>query len=201
MAVPGINHVAAALAAALLAGCAHAPQPAARSSAFDQVVSLDHPDTLLLASAIFEETNHARSENGVPHLRRSGQLDSAADEQALHMATRLHLEHSNPLPGEGTAAERVTRTGFPAAHVAENAAMLPARQAAAYGAVLPTYSQLAAALVESWMNSPGHRINLLDPGSTYLGCAARFSRNGLGETMVFAIQEFALPSTGGIGKD
>ena len=192
------------MAALLLAVCvARRPRSAAArgNEAYDQVVSLDRPDTQLLASAIFEETNRARAENGVPPLRRSPQLDSAAQVQALHMATTLHLEHTNPLPGEGTAAERITRTGFLAAHVAENAVMWPAKPSSASGAGPFTYSQLAAALVGSWMSSPGHRINILDAGSTFLGCAARFTRNGLGETMVFAAQEFALPAHGGIGKD
>jgi uncharacterized protein YkwD len=165
-----------------------------------RTVSLDHPDTAVLATAIFAETNRARAANGMPPLRRVAQLDSAAAEQALHMALVLHLEHSNPLPGERTVAERVTRTGFQAAHVAENAAMWPAKPPAASGREAYTYSQLAAVIVQGWMDSPGHRLNLLDAGNTCIGCSARFARNGLGETMVFATQEFALPAAGGIGQ-
>ncbi|HEY5079372.1 MAG TPA: CAP domain-containing protein [Opitutaceae bacterium] len=201
MAAAGTSLAVAALAAALLASCAHAPSPPGEYAAFDRAVSLDDPDTATLATAIFAETNRVRAENGVSPLRRVGQLDTASDEQALHMALTLHLEHSNPLPGEETAAARVTRTGFQAAHVAENAVMWPARPPVSSGRGAYTYAQLAAALVESWMNSPGHRLNLLDPGSTCVGCAARFARNGLGETMVFATQEFALPAPGGIGQN
>jgi uncharacterized protein YkwD len=94
----------------------------------------------------------------------------------------------------------VSRTGFQAAHVAENAVMWPAKPPAASGRGAYTYSELAAALVGSWLDSPGHRLNLLDPGSTCIGSAARFARNGLGETLVFATQEFALPAPGGIGQ-
>lgn len=199
MAVAGTSFAVAALAAALLAGCAHAPAPPGADAGFARAVSLDEPDTAVLASAIFTETNRARAANGVPPLRRIGELDSAADEQALHMALVLHLEHSNPIPGEGTVAERVTRTGFQASRVAENAAMWPAKPPAASGREAFTYSQLAAELVQGWLDSPGHRLNLLDPGSTCIGCAARFARNGLGETMVFAAQDFAMPATGGGG--
>jgi uncharacterized protein YkwD len=188
---------AALASAALLAGCAQAP-PAA-DPAFQSVVALGSPDRALLASAIIEETNRARAANRAPPLVRFAQLDSAADEQALHMALTQHLEHSNPLPSEGTAAARVARAGFQAAHVSENAIVWPAAPPAGSGQPPFTYSQLAAALVGSWMNSPAHRINLLDPGSTCIGCAARFARNALGQTMVFSIQEFALPATGGIG--
>jgi uncharacterized protein YkwD len=185
----------AALLAALLAGCVHAP--AQQDPAFSRTVSLDYPDRALLAAAIFSETNRVRASNGVPPLERLPELQSAADEQAMHMALTLRAEHSNPIPGEQTVADRIGSAGFKAAHVAENAIMWPARPPAGSGDGPYTYSGLAAALLQSWMDSPGHRLNLLDPENTYFGCSARFARDGLGNTMVFAVQVFALPASAG----
>ena len=36
----------------------------------------------------------------------------------------------------------------------------------------PTYWSLASLLVEGWMNSSGHRRNILNPEYKYLGCGA-----------------------------
>ena len=33
-----------------------------------------------------------------------------------------------------------------------------------------TYSEMAKSVVDSWMNSPGHRANILNPDYFYLGC-------------------------------
>jgi len=190
--------------AALLAGCAHAPPAAVAGgggdAALGQVVSPDNPDRALLATAIFMETNRARLANRVPPLGRLPELDSAADEQALHMALSLHTEHSNPMPGEQTPADRVARAGFRAKRVAENAIMWPAHPPGEPDRAAYTYSALAAAIVQGWMDSPGHRANLLNPAFTYLGCAARFARTGLGYPRVFATQVFALPSGADTGQ-
>jgi uncharacterized protein YkwD len=182
------------LLAVLLAGCAHAPPPAS-TAALDQAVSLENPDRALLATAIFGETNRVRMENHAAPLQLSPELDSAADTQAVHMALMLRSEHSNPIPGEHTAAQRVSSTGFKASRVAENAIMLPARSPAGSPQGAYTYSGLAAALVQNWMNSPGHRANLLSHEVTRLGCAARIAKDALGDPMVFATQVFALPTS------
>jgi uncharacterized protein YkwD len=182
------------LLAVFLAGCVHTPPPSPPAT-LEQVVSLETPDRALLATAIFRETNRIRMENQVAPLRTSSELDSAADVQAVHMALMLRSEHSNPIPGEHTAAERVSSTGFVAARVAENAIVMPARSPAGSPQVAYTYSGLAAALVRNWMLSPGHRANLLSHEVTRLGCAARFAKDALGDPMVFATQVFALPAS------
>jgi uncharacterized protein YkwD len=193
----------AVLLAAILSGCVqvYAPDSSAHGAAgFGQVVPLDDPDRALLAAAIFAQTNRARAASGLEALGRLPELDAAADEQVLHMALLLRTEHSNPIPGEQTPADRVARTGFRASRVAENAIMLPARPPAGSAQPPYTYSGLAAALVQNWMDSPGHRLNILDREITYLGCAARFAHGGRGEPFVFATQVFALPAGGGTGQ-
>jgi uncharacterized protein YkwD len=190
----GRRFAPALLLAVFLAGCVPAPPPASPAS-LAQAVSLENPDRSLLATAIFRETNRVRMENQAPALQASSELESAADVQAVHMTLMLRSEHSNPIPGEHTAAQRVSSTGFRAARVCENAIMLPARAPAGSQQGAYTYSGLAAALVQSWMNSPGHRANLLSLGVTRLGCAARFAKDALGDPMVFATQVFALPAS------
>ncbi|MBC7365386.1 MAG: hypothetical protein H7343_01025 [Undibacterium sp.] len=44
---------------------------------------------------------------------------------------------------------------------------------------------MAEVIVKEWMNSPGHRRNLLRRDLTLLGCAARLARVPIGPPRVF----------------
>lgn len=70
--------------------------------------------------------------------------------------------------------------------VSENIAYMGTGDVIGYGYVDPTdpYS-IASAIVNGWMNSPGHRSNILDPLSNRTGVGASF--NG---SYWFATQEF-----------
>jgi uncharacterized protein YkwD len=175
-----------ALLAALLSGCTHAGAPlAAHAPPGDRPVSLDAYDRGLLSTEIYRETNRVRRANGFAPLRRLPELDEAADEQAMHMAMTLVAEHRNPIPGELTVADRVARTGLRMKKVEENPPGSPQRDY--------TYAGLASSIVQSWMDSPGHRLNLLDPDVTSIGCSARLAHELAADQRVFAIQVFLLP--------
>ncbi len=192
-----IDHaIALALLVAVIAGCSSVTPPAAggASGPMARVISPADLDYRLLGTAIFDETNRVRRANGSPALAHHPALDAAADEQATYMALMFRAQHGNPIPGEHNAAERVSRAGLNGLRVGENAIMLPARPPA--GSPVPdyTYAALAALIVDSWLNSPAHRANLLDPGYAYLGCAARIAHGVLpGDQRVFATQVFFLP--------
>ncbi len=112
------------------------------------------------------------------------------------MALMLRAEHSNPVPGEGTVADRVLATGLSVDRVAENVLMVPARLAARSPGLGYSYEELAAFLVQAWLDSPPHRANLLDPGFAFLGCAARIAHGVPGDQRVFAAQVFSGPVPG-----
>ena len=163
----------------------------------DRVMSPGDFDHALLATAIFEESNRVRAAHGVPPLAREPALDSAADEQAVYLALALRAEHDNPFPGEHNATERVARAGLQGKVVAENAVMMPAQRPVGAPDRDYTYSAYAAFLLEGWMNSPGHRANLLNPGFKLSGCAARFAHGVRpGDQRVFATQVFYTPFAG-----
>jgi uncharacterized protein YkwD len=185
-----------ALLAALIAGCAHVTPPAADVAAgpMARQISLANFDYGLLGAAIFEETNRVRVSNGLHALALHPALDAAAAEQASYMALMFRAQHSNPIPGEHTVVERVNRAGLFGPHIAENAIMMPAQPPAGSPRPDYTYAELAALIVDSWLNSPAHRANLLDPEYTYLGCAARAAHGVLhGDQRVFATQVFFVP--------
>jgi uncharacterized protein YkwD len=184
-----------ALLAALAAGCAQMNHGAegAPGDPEGRVASLEGFDHALLGRAMFEETNRVRAANGVRPLAPSAPLDAAADDQASWMALVFRAQHDNPIPGEHDALERAEHAGLAALRVGENAIMVPLRPPAGSPQADYTYRALAAYIVDSWMGSPAHRANLLDPGYRHLGCAARAAHGVLpGDQRVFATQVFFL---------
>ncbi|HEY0945996.1 MAG TPA: CAP domain-containing protein [Opitutaceae bacterium] len=174
-------------------------------------------DAPFLAAAIFHETNRVRAENGIRRLRWYRGLAAAADIQASMNAFTGTSTHANPLAGRGDVAQRVNRAGITARSIAENVAMTPARTLAdgrprlavddagrrvirdpATGSELqwPTYAELAARIVQQWMNSPGHRANLLSRSHTHLACGASMARAPNGVEQVYAVQVFLVPVGG-----
>jgi uncharacterized protein YkwD len=112
-------------------------------------------------SAIRRCANRNRAAIGLEPLRASPVLGKAARLQARDMARQAFFEHTDPQGRD--PADRVAL--FDAQHefsfVGENiAAGYPSPQASCRG----------------WMNSSGHRANILDPDYTHIG--AGFARGG-----------------------
>jgi uncharacterized protein YkwD len=105
--------------------------------------------------------NRSRRAAGLEGLRASGALAKAARLHARNMAVHGFFDHVDP-QGRGPA-ERVAifDSGNEFAFVGEN--------------IAAGYASARAACV-GWMNSPGHRANILDPDYTHVG--AGFARGG-----------------------
>jgi uncharacterized protein YkwD len=196
-----VNRRLAVLAALVsLAGtaCTHeAAPPGAVAAVADTMISADHFDGDLLAADIIAETNRARRAHGAGALTQNQSLDSAADEQVSSMALAGEAGHDNPFPGEHDVAERVATQGIEGGHVGENVIMMQLLRAPD-GALLPcTYAEFAGRLVDAWMNSPGHRANMLNPGFTHIGCAARLAHGAIAANLrVYSCQVFYLARPG-----
>lgn len=94
--------------------------------------------------AVLDATNAARAEAGCPPLRLDPALNAAADGHSEDMAARVYFDHTSP--EGGTPGDRVRAAGYPGRGVAENIAV---------GQRSPEE------VVQGWMNSPGHRANIL----------------------------------------
>ena len=147
--------------------------------------SLDAQNPAQFAAAILSETNRVRVQFRLRPLKSLPDLDLAADDQASYMALQLNADHGNAFFGEATPEDRVRRRGLLPKSVAENVASI----AVAPTAKPRTTSEIAAALVEAWMNSPGHRANLLNPHFTHLGASARIA-HATGAWYAFGAQDF-----------
>lgn len=106
------------------------------------------------ANQVFQLTNTERSRFGLRPLRFSCRLYEAAKIHTIDMARNRRMSHTG---SDGSRlGDRVNRVGYPYSRVGENVA---------YGQRTPE------AVVRSWMNSQGHRQNILNPNFTEIGVA------------------------------
>ena len=158
-----------------------------------RVITVENFDAARLGAAIFAESNRARTAEKRARLFPQAELNAAAADQAVTMAARLRPSHDGPFAGRANAFERVRQAGLDPEMVAENvsAISLPATDSGeTWG---DDYGKLAEVIVKEWMNSPGHRRNLLRRDLTHLGCAARLARVPMGPPRVFSVQVFCRP--------
>ncbi len=107
-------------------------------------------------------TNAHRANAGVAPLTISITLNAAAQGHSNYQASILTMTHDGP--GGNSAGTRMTNAGFIWRAWGENVA---------YG-----YGDCAA-VIAAWMNSPGHRTNMLNPAYTHIGVAVAIGSNGL----------------------
>lgn len=117
---------------------------------------------------LFEFLNQERTAQGFPALRWDEALFKAARKHALRMADLNLLEHQ--LPNEADLEGRLAEAGAHFSVIAENIA----------------YGGTPQSIHHGWMNSPGHRKNILDPRLTAVGIAAVHGQGAL-----FAVQDFS----------
>jgi uncharacterized protein YkwD len=101
---------------------------------------------------VVELTNRERVRAGLPPLAVDPLLATAAQAYSADMAARAFYSHTSP---EGTQPwDRAAAAGAVRRSVGENIAC---------------GQRSAAEVVDGWMNSPGHRANILRPGFTHIG--------------------------------
>ncbi len=148
-------------------------------------------DPVRIDQAIAHFTNEARCRNGLPALLADPALREAAIIQADNMTALDQFSHVTSAPGAETMQQRFDMAGVTYRRAAENIITGFFMQYVArssyytedaelclfvdYDTGRPlqrhTYATLGEALVMRWMDSPGHRANILTPGITRHGAA------------------------------
>ena len=123
----------------------------------------------LMDAAIFFRTNEERIRYNLPEFNFSIALEKAAIGHSIDMAQNNFFSHQSPIPGKSRMTDRLRQVGIDFSACAENIFN-------SYDDDL-TYWLMASKLVEGWMNSSGHRANILNPTYRYLGCGAWPFRN------------------------
>lgn len=126
-------------------------------------ISSPAPQTLSVVDQIVSLSNEFRRQNGLPPLTLNPLLTLAAQTQSQNMALQDYFDH---ISSTGvTPGQRATAAGYRWSRVAEN-----------IGAGYTT----AAGVVQGWIDSPGHRANLLDPKVKEIGVGYFFLANDTG---------------------
>ncbi len=115
-------------------------------------------NAVAFAQEVIELANIERGKVNAGPLTAQAQLTQAARAHALDMACNLFVSHTG---SDGSSPfERMTRFGYAFSAAAENVAA---------GYATP------AEVVQGWMDSPGHRENMLDPAYTQIGIGYVFN--------------------------
>lgn len=128
----------------------------------------------LTVAGIISETNRHRQSEGLPTLNPNSILGKAATSKTADMFAKQYFEHVSP-SGEGPA-EVVTAAGYSYLVVGENLA-------------LGNFAS-DVDVVQAWMDSPGHRANILSTNFQEIGVAA-VQGTFENHTVWIAVQEFA----------
>lgn len=138
-------------------------------SPFNQSIEQTNFDSDLLEAAIFYETNRQRAKYGLSILQFDYNIYVCAHNHSVDMVEYNFFSHTSVVQGKTSFSDRLTQVGYSNHVAAENIA---------YSAIKGTYRETARYLVEEvWMNSTGHRKNILTPDYTHLGCGAVFYYN------------------------
>lgn len=121
-------------------------------------------------------TNVERVKAGLPLLAQNSALSAGAEAKARDMIAQHYFAHVAP---DGTDIAALAETyGYDYLNIGENLALGDFHS--------------STDVVTGWMNSPGHRANILNREFTEIGVAA-VEGNWKGERVWFAVQEFGRP--------
>ncbi|MZD04249.1 sigma-70 family RNA polymerase sigma factor [Streptomyces sp. SID5785] len=112
--------------------------------------------------------NAERAENGCAPVTQNGKLDTAALRHSDDMADRDYFDHTDP-DGKDPG-DRITAAGY---------------SWSTYGENIARGQQTPAQVMDSWMNSPGHRANILNCAFKEIGLGVHEGSGGPWWTQVF----------------
>ncbi len=138
------------------------------------------PASTTLAAAITNETivslaNSARVEGGLPELTTSSLLSKAADNKAKDMLARQYFSHNTP--DGATPWSFIKAVGYSYSTAGENLAI--------------DYTD-ASSVQTAWMNSPGHRANIMNKNFTQIGIGIAQGTYDNHQTII-VVQMFGTP--------
>jgi hypothetical protein len=119
--------------------------------------------------------NSERTKNGISPLQSNPQLNQAAISKVQEMESQNYFSHFSPSGKRGVSF--IDDQGFVYEKAAEN---------------LAVYYDSDEEIVAAWMNSAGHRQNILDPDFSETGIAAIVGKYNNFET-TYVVQFFAKP--------
>ncbi|MFD3158129.1 SafA/ExsA family spore coat assembly protein [Haloimpatiens sp. FM7330] len=119
-------------------------------------------DIKAIENEVIRLVNVERQKAGVPALKQNWQLSRIARYKSKDMADKGYFSHTSPT--YGSPFKMIESFGIKASAAGENIA---------YGQPTPK------AVMNSWMNSPGHRSNILSSSYSEIGVGVAKNKNGV----------------------
>ncbi|MBM3463505.1 MAG: hypothetical protein FJX76_15505 [Armatimonadetes bacterium] len=129
-----------------------------------------------LESKIVLYTNAVRAKHGLQPLSSDVLLAAAARGHSEEMMTLGYFSHTSPTASLKTVSDRVALAGSSEVEVGENLAYYEGY----------SLDAVAARVIQDWMDSPGHRANLLKGTYNTIGLGVAFNGRKCLVTQVFA---------------
>jgi uncharacterized YkwD family protein/spore coat assembly protein SafA len=127
-----------------------------------QVINIPNIDDVkTLEQQVIDLVNQQRSWNGLPALKTNWEVSRVARYKSQDMIDKHYFDHQSPT--YGSAFNMMENFGIRFSAAGENIA---------YGQRTPQ------AVMNDWMNSPGHRSNILNPTYNQIGVGVAKAANG-----------------------
>ena len=148
-------------------------------SIFNQKYNKDNPDIPLLDAALFFLTNEKRKARFKKILKYHKACETAAYNHSKQMAEKDFFSHQNTKDKKRRSTEqRAKLAGIKNPYIAENIAFN-------HFIYDNTYLEIAEKLINQWMNSKGHRENILAKDAKSFGCGVYISGTTIWATQVY----------------
>ncbi|MFA5858576.1 MAG: CAP domain-containing protein [Elusimicrobiota bacterium] len=134
---------------------------------------------------ILDKVNYERTSRGLAPLFYNSLLTQSARQHSKEMCDLNYFSHYSPVAEYKDVSDRIKKTGATFSYVGENISMMPRGNVTGYG-VVESDDQASSAIHTSWMNSPGHRENILRPEYNAIGIGVFFSNGQWMSTQNFA---------------
>ena len=142
------------------------------------------PNTSDIELDILKYTNIERRNNGLKELVLDQSLSQIARSHSQDMAQNNFFSHINLNGEDPTARAKVAgyplfkqlSNGFYTEGIGENIGKMPTGDVVGIGHVSNNADSIANAQVESWMESPGHRENILNSNYDKIGVGVAYDR-------------------------
>jgi uncharacterized protein YkwD len=180
---------------------------------FNDTVDLVNPDLTILNAVIFYLTNDIRKSHKLKIIEYQPLLEKSASIHSENMVKQSFFSHNNPRSRKfKTPEDRARFVGIANPFIAENiieSFVLQYKQGknvytGGKGIFMyklggkpikaHTYLSLGETVLNDWMNSPGHRSNILSKDAKQLGCGTAFflKHNFNDMPTIMATQNFQL---------
>ncbi|PRR81331.1 CAP domain-containing protein [Clostridium vincentii] len=123
---------------------------------------------------IFTATNNERAKAGLQPLTRNNTANGYARSKSLEMLNLNYFDHKSPT--NGYISDIAKRDGWKYSRVGENIYTMTGSSAS---------SASGTAINNSWMNSPGHKANILNKDYKEIGIGVTYRNNKLYATQIF----------------